>query len=107
MARTLKELEAVVSREDLPRLRGANGQWRLRAGKSPVRCKAPSAMIFANVCSDCLEQSSDGECESRQQVNCALDAYLLPIINAIEESTGKSFDRTQVVTSPNLDPQSG
>jgi hypothetical protein len=34
-------------------------------------------------------------------VNCSLDAYLLPIIDAIEESTGKSFDRNQVVTSPN------
>jgi hypothetical protein len=57
--------------------------------------------IREQVCSVCAEQNSDGECESRRQVNCALDAYLLPIIDAIEESTGKSFDRNQVVTSPN------
>jgi hypothetical protein len=30
-----------------------------------------------------------------------LDAYLLPIVDAIEESTGKSFNRAQVVISPN------
>jgi hypothetical protein len=57
--------------------------------------------IREQVCSVCSEQTSDGECESRRQVQCALDAYLLPIVDAIEESTGKSFDRTDAVISPN------
>jgi hypothetical protein len=35
--------------------------------------------IRQQVCSVCSEQTSDGECESRKQVQCALDAYLLPI----------------------------
>ena len=57
--------------------------------------------IRARVCSTCDEQNSDGECESRKQVRCALDAYLLPVIDAIEESTGKSFDRTELAIAPN------
>jgi len=57
--------------------------------------------IRARVCSICGEQDSDGECESRKQVQCALDAYLLPVIDAIEESTGKSFDRTELAIAPN------
>ncbi len=58
--------------------------------------------IREQVCSICGEQTADGECETRSQVQCALDAYLLPIIDAIEESTGKTFDRGQRVISPNL-----
>jgi hypothetical protein len=34
-------------------------------------------------------------------VQCALDSYLLPIIDAIEEATGKSFDSSEGVISPN------
>ena len=56
--------------------------------------------IRAGVCSVCAEQDSDGHCEARQQVRCALDAYLIPVIDAIEESTGKTFDRTEVVIRP-------
>src|SRR5271166_3606590 len=33
--------------------------------------------IRRNVCSVCADQASDGSCETRQQVRCALDAYLL------------------------------
>ena len=29
----------------------------------------------------------------RRQVQCALDAYLLLVVDAIEEATGKIFDR--------------
>jgi hypothetical protein len=57
--------------------------------------------IRQQVCSVCEGQTTGGECESRKQVQCALDAYLLPIIDAIEESTGKTFDRAEGVISPN------
>jgi len=49
--------------------------------------------IRRNVCSVCTEQAADGSCETRQQVQCALDAYLVPIVDAIEEATGKTFDK--------------
>jgi hypothetical protein len=50
--------------------------------------------IRAKVCSVCKEQAPDGTCEPRQQVRCALDAYLIFIVDDIEEATGKSFDRS-------------
>src|ERR1035441_2312966 len=49
--------------------------------------------IRRNVCSVCSEQASDGSCETRQEVRCALDAYLLLVVDAIEEATGKTFDK--------------
>jgi len=49
--------------------------------------------IRANVCSVCNEQQPDGSCEVRHQVQCALDAYLLLIVDVIEDATGKKFDR--------------
>jgi len=49
--------------------------------------------IRRNVCSICTEQESDGSCGLRQQVQCALDAYLLLVVEAIEEATGKDFGR--------------
>ena len=49
--------------------------------------------IRRNVCSVCIEQASDGSCETRQHVECALDAYLLLVVDAIEEATGKTFER--------------
>jgi len=52
--------------------------------------------IRGNVCSVCHEQAADGGCETRQQVQCALDAYLLLVVDAIEEATGKTFDRTNL-----------
>jgi hypothetical protein len=48
--------------------------------------------IRQGVCSVCNEQMSDGSCEARNQVQCALDAYLLLIVDAIEEATGRKFD---------------
>ena len=50
--------------------------------------------IRENVCSVCAGRNSDGSCEERQEVRCALDAYLLLVVDAIEEATGKSFDRS-------------
>jgi hypothetical protein len=52
--------------------------------------------IRRQVCSVCNDQSADGSCETRQQVQCSLDAYLLLVVDAIEEATGKTFDKTQL-----------
>jgi hypothetical protein len=52
--------------------------------------------IRRNVCSVCTDQASDGSCETRQQVQCALDAYLLLVVDAIEEATGKTFDKQKI-----------
>ena len=52
--------------------------------------------IRANVCSVCHEQAADGSCETRQMVRCALDAYLLLVVDAIEEATGKTFDKSNL-----------
>ena len=49
--------------------------------------------IRRNVCAVCADQASDESCETRQQVRCALDAYLLLVVDAIEEATGKTFDK--------------
>jgi hypothetical protein len=49
--------------------------------------------IRRNVCTVCTEQESDGSCGPRQAVQCALDAYLLLVVEAIEEATGKDFGR--------------
>ncbi len=51
--------------------------------------------IRSNVCSVCHEQLDDGTCEARHQVQCALDAYLLLIVEVIEETTGKKFQPIQ------------
>lgn len=50
--------------------------------------------IRGQVCSRCNEQAPDGSCETRREVRCALDAYLLLVVDAIEDATGKTFDRT-------------
>ena len=122
MTRTLEELEATI-RERICRVctdRTVEGECSLEDPSScalfrlfPQVARAVQSVssddirdyiraIREQVCSVCSEQASDGECESRKQVQCALDAYLLPVVDAIEESTGKSFDRTEAVISPNL-----
>ena len=50
--------------------------------------------IRRQVCSVCHDQAADGSCETRQQVQCALDAYLLLVVDAIEEATDKTFDKS-------------
>lgn len=50
--------------------------------------------IRRQVCAVCFDQNPDGFCETRRQVRCALDAYLLLVVDAIEEATGKGFDRS-------------
>jgi hypothetical protein len=52
--------------------------------------------IRQQVCSVCNEQAADGSCETRQEVQCSLDAYLLLVVDAIEEATGKTFDKTML-----------
>jgi hypothetical protein len=52
--------------------------------------------IRSNVCSVCHEQERDGSCETRQMVQCALDAYLLLVVDAIEEATGKTFNKSNL-----------
>ena len=52
--------------------------------------------IRAGVCSVCHDQQSDGSCETREIVRCALDAYLLLVVDAIEEATGKIFDKSNL-----------
>jgi hypothetical protein len=49
--------------------------------------------IRRNVCSVCADRASDESCETRQEVRCALDAYLLLVVDAIEEATGKTFNK--------------
>ncbi|MBZ5596655.1 MAG: hypothetical protein LAP39_30815 [Acidobacteriia bacterium] len=49
--------------------------------------------IREQVCTICQQQAADGSCETRDSVACALDAYLLLIVDAIEEATGRKFDR--------------
>lgn len=49
--------------------------------------------IRRDVCSVCVQQEPDGSCEKRRRVACALDAYLVAVVDAIEEATGKSFVR--------------
>ena len=56
--------------------------------------------IRRNVCSVCTAQDSDGNCGLRQEVQCALDSYLLLIVEAIEEATGKTFSRASLAQMP-------
>ena len=52
------------------------------------------AAIRRGVCRYCGGEAPDGSCEARQQVRCALDAYLLVVVDAIEEATGKLSGRS-------------
>jgi len=52
--------------------------------------------IRRSVCSVCQDQEPDCTCETRRQVQCSLDAYLLLVVDAIEEATGKTFDRNRI-----------
>jgi hypothetical protein len=45
--------------------------------------------IRKKVCAICADQTVGGDCEKREQVRCALDAYLLLIVEALEEATGR------------------
>jgi hypothetical protein len=47
--------------------------------------------IRCQVCRLCADQDATEYCETRQQVQCALDAYLLLVVEAIEQATGKNL----------------
>ncbi len=47
--------------------------------------------IRKNVCAVCRNEEFDGTCEPRREVRCSLDAYLLLVVDAIEEATGRKF----------------
>jgi hypothetical protein len=63
--------------------------------------------IRLEVCSVCQEQTSDAPCEMRRQVQCSLDSYLILVVDAIEEATGKTFDRSKVHSWPGNPPDTG
>lgn len=58
------------------------------------------AAIRRDVCSVCTAQDRDGDCTLRQEVQCALDSYLLLVVEAIEEATGKYFNREGTARLP-------
>ena len=60
------------------------------------------AAIRRGVCSVCVLERPDGSCQERQEVQCALDAYLLLVVDAIEEATGKKFDRGYLMDAPSV-----
>ena len=113
MERSLQELETIV-RDRICRVcsdRADHGKCGLEQPSScalfrlfPQVAKAIQSVhsdeimdyiqaIRKEVCSVCSEQMDDGSCEVRHQVQCSLDAYLLLIVDVIEETTGKKFDR--------------
>ncbi len=47
--------------------------------------------IRRDVCAVCRNEESDGSCEPRREVRCALDGYMLMVVDAIEEATGSKF----------------
>jgi len=55
--------------------------------------------IREQVCTICQQQALDGTCETRESVACALDAYLLLVVDAIEEATGRKFERPADLSS--------
>ncbi|MGA2436063.1 MAG: hypothetical protein ABSG25_12330 [Bryobacteraceae bacterium] len=55
--------------------------------------------IHENVCSVCIEQRLDGSCPAREQTRCALDSHLAEIVEAIEEATGRTFERPRTTNS--------
>jgi len=57
------------------------------------------------VCSICRMQDTEGRCETREKVECALDAYLLLVVDAIEEATRRKFLRPiDFIEAPPLVP---
>ncbi len=56
--------------------------------------------IHENVCSVCIDQRLDGSCQQRESANCALDAYMPQIIDAIEEALGRPLRPDRANTAP-------
>jgi hypothetical protein len=56
--------------------------------------------IRQQVCSVCALGDPDGGCEERRRVQCALDAYLVLVVEAIEEATGVSCNASKPARGP-------
>jgi hypothetical protein len=111
MGRSLAEIEAIVRNKicKVCTSRTVNGTCGLEEPSScalfhffPQVASAISSVesddindyieaIRHQVCNLCADQDATGQCETRQQVQCALDAYLLIVVDAIEEATGKNL----------------
>ena len=50
--------------------------------------------IRERVCTICLSEPPGAGCEKRIEARCALDSYLPLIVDAIERTTGKAFERS-------------
>jgi hypothetical protein len=61
--------------------------------------------IRQSVCSVCESEMTDHSCDERAQVRCALDAYLMLVVDAIEEATGREFDRAVLAQPPVVNVQ--
>ncbi len=120
MDRSFKELEAIVRNRicSVCTERTTEGQCGLESPPScalfrlfPQVARAIQSVtsddihqyieaIRRDVCTVCEAQARDGSCEVRRQVQCALDAYLLLVVDAIEEATARTFDKTGIGTLP-------
>jgi hypothetical protein len=60
------------------------------------------AAIRREVCRVCPGEAPDGVCEARRQARCALDAYLLLVVEAVEEGMSKVFGRPGPRTRPEM-----
>lgn len=116
MERSIAELEAIVRRRicSVCTERTADGQCGLEEPSacalfrlfpevarairsvSSDRIEDYIGAIRTRVCSICRDQASDGSCETRRMVQCSLDAYLLPVVEAIEEAVGKTFQKNNL-----------
>jgi hypothetical protein len=56
--------------------------------------------IRRKVCAVCIAEDTEHNCTEREQVRCSLDAYLILVVDAIEEATGRQFDRTVLEAQP-------
>jgi hypothetical protein len=56
--------------------------------------------IRQQVCSVCALGDPEGSCEERRRVQCALDAYLVLVVEAIEEATGVSCNASKPARGP-------
>lgn len=50
--------------------------------------------IREDVCSECANQDGSGVCKVRNEIRCVLDRYLLLIVEAMEETQGRTMVRS-------------
>jgi len=54
--------------------------------------------IRAQVCTECQHQDAAGRCELRDEGSCALDAYLMLVLDAVEEVNLRRAARASLST---------